>query len=104
MVSPGNGYVAGLDCAAIGKACVVLGGGRAQKEDSVDPTVGLVLHKKVTERVSLGEPLCSIHYNSEERAAQARTLMTESYQIGDTLARRKRPLVHKIISSSGRHN
>ena len=104
VVSAKTGYVAGMDCAAIGTACVVLGGGRARKEDSVDPAVGLVLHKKLSDRVSLGEALCSIRYNSEERAAEARNLILESYQIGDAPAQRTRPLIHKIIGPLDRQN
>jgi len=60
--SPMGGYLASLQCEKIGTACVVLGGGRERKEDSVDPTVGIVLHKKVGDTVSAGEPLATIHY------------------------------------------
>ena len=49
---------------------MILGGGRERKEDSVDPAVGIVLHKKVGDAVSTGEPLATIHYNAEARAAQ----------------------------------
>src|SRR5579863_1136847 len=59
-----GGYLASLQCEQIGTACVVLGGGRERKEDSVDPTVGIVLHKKVGDAVSVGEPLATIHYNA----------------------------------------
>jgi len=49
--SPKSGYLAGLQCEQVGTACVILGGGREQKEDSVDPAVGIVLHKKIGEAV-----------------------------------------------------
>jgi len=51
----------------IGAAVVVLGGGREKKEDSVDPAVGLVFHKRIGDRVARGEPLCTLHYNSDAR-------------------------------------
>ena len=44
----------------LGTACVILGGGRERKEDSVDPAVGIVLHKKVGDAVSVGEALATI--------------------------------------------
>jgi len=75
----------------------VLGGGREKKEDSVDPAVGIVLHKKVADRVSTGEPLCTIHYNSEARAAQAKKLLEESYQIAGSPPEATR-LVHQVIA------
>ena len=40
-----------MQCEQIGTACVILGGGRERKEDSVDPAVGIVLHKKVGDRI-----------------------------------------------------
>ena len=44
-----------MQCEQIGTACVILGGGRERKEDSVDPAVGIVLHKKVGDHVAAGE-------------------------------------------------
>ncbi len=94
--SPRGGYLASLKCEQIGTACVVLGGGRERKEDSVDPAVGIVLHKKVGDAVSIGEPLATIHYNSEARAQRVGELLEESYQIADSPVE-KRPLIHRII-------
>ena len=81
----------------MGRACVVLGGGRETKEDSVDPAVGIELHKKVGDSVSPGEPICTIHYNSETRASQAKLLIENSYQITEQPPSTGRPLIHKII-------
>ena len=94
--SPEGGYLASLKCEQIGTACVVLGGGRERKEDSVDPAVGIVLHKKVGDAVSTGELLATIHYNSEARAQRVRELLEVSYQIADSPLE-KRPLIHRII-------
>jgi pyrimidine-nucleoside phosphorylase/thymidine phosphorylase len=102
--SPRSGYVATLQCEQIGTACVILGGGRERKEDSVDPAVGIVLHKKIGDAVSAGEPLATIHYNAEARAARARQLLEESYRIADAPAREKRPLIHRVIGKPGEKN
>jgi pyrimidine-nucleoside phosphorylase len=83
VLSPRSGYVGAIESEAVGTACVILGGGREKKEDSVDPAVGIVLCKKVSNRVSAGEPLCTIYYNSEDRAARAKKMMAGSYQIAD---------------------
>src|SRR2546425_2064871 len=98
-----SGCVMKIDCEAVGIACVVLGGGREKKEDSVDPSVGLALHKKVGDSVAAEEPLCTIHYNSEARAARAKTLIEASYQIGDTPPT-KRLLIHRVIGKYGDQN
>jgi pyrimidine-nucleoside phosphorylase len=99
-----NGYVASLQCEQIGTACVVLGGGRERKEDSVDPTVGIVLHKKVGDAVLPGESLATIYYNAEARATRARQLLEASYQIADSPPHNKRPLIHRVIGKPGDKN
>jgi pyrimidine-nucleoside phosphorylase len=104
IASPRNGYLASMQCEEIGTACVILGGGRERKEDSVDPTVGIVLHKKVGDVVSRGEALATIHYNAEARAASARQLLEKSYQIQDSPPLDKRPLIHRVIGKAGDKN
>jgi thymidine phosphorylase len=63
---------------------MLLGGGREKKEDSIDPAVGVVLHKKVGDQVAAGEALCTLMYNSEPRADRARALIDQSYRIVDS--------------------
>jgi pyrimidine-nucleoside phosphorylase len=104
LSSSKSGYVATLQCEQIGTACVILGGGRERKEDSVDPAVGIVLHKKVGDAVSAGDPLATIYYNAEARAARARQLLEESYRIADAPAHEKRPLIHRVIGKPGEKN
>ena len=100
VASPRKGYVTAIACEAIGTACVILGGGREKKEDSVDPSVGIVLHKKVGDAVEAGESLCTIHYNSAPLAARAQTLIEESYQISEKPPAAARPLVHQVLQRS----
>jgi pyrimidine-nucleoside phosphorylase/thymidine phosphorylase len=99
-----DGYIAALQCEQIGTACVILGGGRERKEDAVDPAVGIVLHKKVGDRIAAGEPLATIYYNAEARAVRARQLLEESCRIADAPPREKRPLVHRVIGKPEEKN
>jgi pyrimidine-nucleoside phosphorylase len=101
VTAQSSGYVTAIECEAVGTACVVLGGGREKKEDSVDPAVGMILHKKVGERVTAGESLCTIHYNSESRAQRAKRLLEKSYGIADAPPAQARPLLHRVIHRSG---
>jgi pyrimidine-nucleoside phosphorylase/thymidine phosphorylase len=94
------GRVMAMQCEQIGTACVILGGGRERKEDSVDPAVGIVLHKRVGDRVDAGEPLATIYYNDESKAQRARNLLEQSCEIG-VAPPAKRPLVHRIIGKTG---
>ena len=98
VVSGKGGYVTAIQCERAGTACVILGGGRERKEDSVDPAVGFVLHKKVGDPISSGEPLCTIHYNSEALGARAKAMLLDSFEIGGAPPQHKRPLVHRVIT------
>jgi pyrimidine-nucleoside phosphorylase/thymidine phosphorylase len=104
VTSAKAGYLGSIQCEQVGSACVILGGGRERKEDSVDPAVGIVLHKKVGDRVAAGEPLATIYYNAEERAARARQLIAASCDVTDTAPLTKRPLILRVIGKSGEKN
>jgi len=97
VASPKTGYVNAIQCEQMGTACVILGGGREKKEDAIDHAVGYVVHRKVSDRVEAGEPLCTLHYNSELRAARARQLILQSYEIGDAPVAETKALVRKVI-------
>ncbi len=98
--SPKSGFVSAIQCEQVGTASVLLGGGREKKEDTIDPAVGLVLHKKVRDQVTAGEPLVTIHYNSEDRLAAARKLIEQSYLIADAPPSVTRPLIHRVVAAT----
>jgi pyrimidine-nucleoside phosphorylase len=97
VLSEKSGFLTSIQCEEIGTACVILGGGRERKEDSVDPAVGIVLHKKVGDAVASGEPLATIYHNGEARAARAKRLIEESYRIEDSPLLERMPLIHRVI-------
>jgi pyrimidine-nucleoside phosphorylase len=84
VAAPRDGYLAGLDAREVGLAAVDLGAGRTRKGDPIDHAVGIVVHRKVGEQVSVGEPLFAIHANDEAKAdaAQARVLAAHSWSDG----------------------
>ena len=100
VTSPKSGYVTAMNCEAVGTACVVLGGGREKKEDSVDPAVGIVLHRKVGDAVAAGEPLCTVHYNSDAKIHAVAKMLLESYTIESAPPPQKRALVHRVIQGA----
>jgi len=104
ITSTRGGYVVSWQCESVGTACVILGGGRERKEDSVDPAVGIVLHKKIGDRVFPGESLATVYYNSEARATQAKQLLEKGFQVAASEHAEKRPLIHRVIRKSGERN
>ncbi|NNU84081.1 pyrimidine-nucleoside phosphorylase [Geobacillus sp. BMUD] len=63
VTAAADGYVAEMAADDIGTAAMWLGAGRAKKEDTIDLAVGIVLHKKIGDRVQKGEALATIHSN-----------------------------------------
>ena len=99
VTSPADGYVAGTQCEQLGVACVVLGGGREKKEDTIDPAVGLEFHKRIGDAVKRGEPLCTLHYNAGGRLDEARRLVETAYRIEPEKPKTIPPLVHRVIGA-----
>jgi pyrimidine-nucleoside phosphorylase len=62
----------------VGQAVVELGAGRAQKTDPVDPAVGVIVHRKVGDRVKSGDPVFTICANDEDRLARAKALLRQA--------------------------
>ncbi len=60
------GYVAAIAAENMGLAAMLLGAGRATKESKIDLAVGIVLHKKIGDPVSIGESLATIHANGDK--------------------------------------
>lgn len=56
-----SGYISRMVADEIGVASMILGAGRATKEDVIDLAVGLVLHKKVGDKVEEGESILTIY-------------------------------------------
>ena len=62
---------------------MLLGAGRARVDSSIDPAVGVLLHKKVGDPVEEGEPLCTLLVNDESRLSEVLTLIRDAYGITD---------------------
>ncbi|GEP84842.1 putative pyrimidine nucleoside phosphorylase [Staphylococcus piscifermentans] len=61
-----SGVVTEIVANEMGIASMMLGAGRQTKEDDIDLSVGLVLHKKVGDSVEAGESLMTIYSNTED--------------------------------------
>jgi pyrimidine-nucleoside phosphorylase len=96
--SRSNGYLSGTNCMQFGIALAMLGGGREKKEDTIDPGVGLEFHKRIGERISAGETLVTVHYNSHAKLAEATALIENSFVFTDQPAPGKK-LVRRLVGA-----
>ncbi len=77
-----SGFIQAVDTEKLGYAVVFLGGGRVQKTDQIDPSVGFVMPVKVGEPISAGEPLVTVHAADQAGFERAKQSILESIQIG----------------------
>ena len=96
-VSGSAGYVESMDTEGVGRVCVHLGGGRISKDSAIDLSVGLVIHKKVGDRVEPGDSLATIHASTPEQAAEAVKLLEACYTYSDAPVE-KRALIRGVVN------
>ncbi|MBI0030221.1 pyrimidine-nucleoside phosphorylase [Gilliamella sp. B14384G15] len=90
-----SGYVSRIIADQIGIAAMQLGAGRATKEDVIDPSVGIMLHKKVGDKVAEGEALLTIHANTDKIDAIKQKLY-DNITISDNAIEPQ--LIYKVIT------
>ncbi len=91
-----DGYVSEIIADSIGTAAMLLGAGRATKESSIDLAVGLVLQKKIGDKVSKGDSLVTIHSNFEE-IAEIKNKLSESILISPNPVKAPTLIIEKIL-------
>lgn len=90
------GYIGAMEANRIGSAAQILGAGRAKKMDSIDPAVGLVMHKRQGDYVAKDEPLATLYVNDETRLEEAAALLRGAVRLSQEQPARA-PMVHDVI-------
>lgn len=90
-----SGYVAEINADAIGVAAMSLGAGRATKESEIDLAAGLMLHKKVGEKVAKGDLLVTLYANNKD-FSEAESLVHQAYKFSSTAV--EPTLIHETIT------
>src|SRR3989338_7510906 len=96
ILSPWKGRVYSLNARLVGTASLLLGAGRNKQEDSIDPSAGTFLHKKIGDSVEKGEALAEFYYNSDNNLDAA----TKTFFAGIKISKLKpKPfkLVYEVI-------
>lgn len=83
VCAPRGGWVEGFDAEGIGRAAMVLGAGRARKEDVIDPGAGLEIMAKTGDRVEVGDSIAVLYAGDPGLLGEARQRVLEAVRIGD---------------------
>lgn len=78
-----SGYIQEINAKEIGKVVCNLGAGRIKKEDKIDYTVGVILNKKVADKVQVGDILGYIHANNLEKLEEAKSKVQNIIKISN---------------------
>lgn len=95
FVAKQAGYVESIIADEVGVAAMLLGAGRATKDDQLDFAAGITLEKKVGDKVEVGDVIAVLRSNKEDMTS-ALERMDHAYTIGATQPE-ARPLIHAVI-------
>jgi pyrimidine-nucleoside phosphorylase len=91
-----DGYINTIKTDEIGIASMILGAGREKKDSVIDMEVGIIMEKKVGDKVKAGDVIAIMHANSEEKACTAGDMILKAYDITDAKPEEK-PLIIDVI-------
>ncbi len=79
-----SGYVKEIAARQLGLAALELGAGRLKKSDVIDPASGIVLMRRIGDKIETGDTLAVIHSSSQEAANSAQRQVLESISLTDS--------------------
>lgn len=95
-----SGYINSINAEEIGECALKLGSGRETKESKIDHSVGIVLNKKVDDKVTKGDTLAYIHGNNLSKIAEVQKKLQKIIKIGNKNNARKK-LIYGIVTKDG---
>ena len=100
ITAKSEGFVLSINSLEIGMAGVLIGAGRQKKEDNIDYSSGIMIHKKVGDRVKKGEALATVYVSLDEQLEPACHKIEQAYEIGFN-APDKKPLILAVMDKDG---
>lgn len=91
-----EGYVYEFDTELIGLIAMKLGAGRSKIEDEIDYSAGLVLNKKIGDRVEKGEELAILYTDKEGELSEAEELFHKAMVIREDKVKAPELILHVI--------
>ncbi|CUH92625.1 pyrimidine-nucleoside phosphorylase [Herbinix luporum] len=98
--APCDGYVKEILTDEIGMASLVLGGGRVTKDSKIDLSVGIIIHKKLGDKVTKNEPLATLYANDDDKRKEAKKRIIGAYVISKEEVERP-PYIYSIVTKDG---
>lgn len=89
IIATKNGFIQEINAERVGKISCSLGAGRIRKEDKIDYSVGIILNKKVADKVEKGEVIGYLYANDTEKLKTAKSELQNTIIIQNTKIEKK---------------
>lgn len=93
-------YVSEIDALTLGEASVLLGAGRATKEDEIDHSVGIILNKKIGDKLETGDVIAKL-YGNGKNIDKAIDMINKAIIVEDRVIDRKQ-LIIAVVRKEGK--
>ncbi|MBL4716108.1 MAG: pyrimidine-nucleoside phosphorylase [Bacteroidetes bacterium] len=100
LIASDDGFAERICAKTVGMASLTLGAGRETKESELDLSAGIVLHKKVGDKVTNGDVLATLYANDTNKLEQAKNELESAYKFSNTDIQ-KRPLIFGSVDKNG---
>ena len=102
IFSEKEGYIKKIKTEEIGKAAMIIGAGRAKKEDEIDHAVGINIFKKVGEKIAKNEKIAEIYYNNGENVQESKNMILEAFVLTEEKVEKQKAVLKIIYHPSCR--
>ncbi len=96
LVAEKSGYITRIDAYEVGKAASVLGAGREVMGEAIDPTAGIILNKRIGDRIEEGEALATLQAKTLERAQSGMEYLFKAVTISDFPPEERKIIIKRI--------
>ena len=95
-----EGFISSIDSLELGMTAIMLGAGREKIDDTIDHKAGIILKKKVGDRVEMGDTLAVLHTDREHVLEAARKRTAQAFVIKPVKPEPVK-LVHALVTKDG---
>ncbi len=95
VISESDGFINYMDAESLGIISAQLGAGRVSKDDTIDHTAGILIAKKIGDKVQKGDVLATLHSNNKADLYGAKAQYLNAVKIGEKA--QEKPLIYKVI-------
>ena len=97
IYSESDGHIQEINAKEIGKISGELGAGRITKEEQIDYAVGIILNKKMGDKIKSKEIIAQIYANDQERLENAKAKIKEIIKISKEYKEKEKSILEIIL-------